>query len=263
MVARRIHDEFGADTVAFEIMNEPPDEAELAKLGLRSWSTHFAPLFYRDIRQVAPNMTVIIQSSAGGWSEAIPKLRTLDFDSNTIFSFHFYTPGEFTHQGSHHDVLYGVPFPISGYVGGKDQMWKEVEARIAAKFVGDPNGEKSALQQYSKLLDYLWYPPDPLGPTWIRWPKLDNWIRQERVNPRRILCGEFGVVSDINFNGKPGTDLTSRVNYMRTVRSEVESRGFCGWVAHQAMGDFNLFEQQSISRHGYRLIPELVDALFR
>jgi hypothetical protein len=51
-------------------------------------------------------------------------------------------------------------------------------------------------------LDYLWYPESPLGPAWAAWPKLDAWIAQGHVDPRRFLCGEFGVVSNLNFNGR-------------------------------------------------------------
>ena len=254
---------FDPAAVALEVMNEPPEDSQLVNMGQKSWTSTYAPLFFSDIRAAAPLLAVVVQSATGGWSETIPNFDPTAFDDNTVFCFHFYKPGEFTHQGIKYPDFYGVPFPITRYPGGKEAM----EATILARVAADPRiheDEKKALSaNYRGVIDYLWWPELPLGPEWVSWPKLDAWIASQRIDPRRILCGEFGVVSNLNFNRTPGTDLLSRANYMRAVRQGVESRGFGGWIAHQAFGDFNLFEQTSIIQHGDALIPDLVDALFR
>ncbi|MBV8474428.1 MAG: cellulase family glycosylhydrolase [Hyphomicrobiales bacterium] len=262
-VSRGLAEAFDPAAAALEVMNEPPEETRLAGLGLQSWTSTFAPLFVADIRNAAPLLTVVVQSETGGWSETIASFDPAAFDNNTMFCFHFYKPGEFTHQGVKYPDFYGVPFPVERYAGGKEAMQHAILARVAAD-PGIGEAQKKALSaQYRGVIDYLWWPDSPLGPKWVSWPKLDAWIAERRIDPRRILCGEFGVVSNLNFNGSPGTDLASRANYMRAVRQAVESRGFGGWIAHQSFGDFNLFEQASISQCGDALIAELVDALFR
>ncbi len=261
-ISRGLAETFDPTVVALEVMNEPPEESRLANMGLKSWTSTFAPLFFSDIRSVAPLLTVVVQSESGGWTETIASFDPTAFDDNTMFCFHFYKPGEFTHQGVKYRDFYGVPFPITRYPGGKAAMEAAILARVAAD-PGIGEAQKKALSaQYRGVIDYLWWPNSPLGPKWIEWPKLDAWIADRRINPRRILCGEFGVVSNLNFNGSPGTDLLSRATYMRALRQAVESRGFGGWIAHQSFGDFNLFQQTSVSRTGDALIPELVDALF-
>ncbi len=254
---------FDPGLVALEIMNEPPEELRLIELGLKPWSTTFAPLFFSDIRNAAPALTMIIQSSPGGWAEAIPNFDPINFDANTMFCFHFYTPGEFTHQGINYPHFYGVPFPITRYPGGKEAMETTILARVAADPQINETEKKQLSSKYRVVIDYLWAPDSPLGPTWVTWPKLDASIADRRIDPRRLLCGEFEVASNCNFNGSPGTDVISRANYLRAVRLAVETRAFGGWVAHQALGDFNLFEETSVSQQGEALIPELVDALFR
>jgi hypothetical protein len=92
--------------------------------------------------------------------------------------------------------------------------------------------------------------------------KVCRWIAANRVDPARLRWAEFGVDGAFNSNGAPGADLRSGANYMLSVREIGESRDFRGRIAHQAMGDFDLFEQSSLSRHGDTLIPDLVEALF-
>ena len=121
---------FDPSVVALELMNEPPEEERLSALRLRSWSSTLAPLFFSDIRNAAPNLTVVVQSASLGWTETIPNLVAGDFDDNTMFCFHFYTPGEFTHQGVKYPHFYGVPFPITRYPGGREAMEATILARV-------------------------------------------------------------------------------------------------------------------------------------
>ncbi|MFZ6765215.1 cellulase family glycosylhydrolase [Pseudoroseomonas sp. WGS1072] len=253
---------FSPQQVALEIMNEPPEDAELRRLGFAPWSGSFAPALADTVRLHAPDLTIVVQSASGGWAEAIPDFDPERFDTNTMLCFHFYTPGEFTHQGAHYPNLYDIPFPITRYPGGKAKMHVDVDARIRADPHLSLEERRAQLERHRILLDYLWYAPAPLGPSWVTWPKLDAWIAKHRINPLRLLCGEFGVVSHFNFNGSRGCDVNSRARYLKAVRLAVENRGFGGWVAHQAMGDFNLMEQTSVSQHGEALIPEITAALF-
>lgn len=253
---------FDPGQVCVEIMNEPPSEKELADKGYPSWSRQVSPALFQRLREAAPSMTAVIQSAGGGWSETIPDLPYREFDADTIFCFHFYTPGEFTHQGANYKEFHDIPFPITRYEGGRQKMEADVIARVMSRNEMSADEKDRLIAHDRDVLDYLWQASGPLGPSWVKWPKLDAWIAENNVNPEQILCGEFGVVSNFNFNGMRGTDVTSRANYIRAVREAVEARGFAGWVVHQAFGDFNVFQQNSITDHGDALIPEVREALF-
>jgi hypothetical protein len=99
-------------------------------------------LFFSDIRNAAPILTVVVQSSSLGWAETIPNLVAGDFDDNTMFCFHFYIPGEFTHQGVKYPHFYGVPFPITRYPGGREAMEATILARVGADCLMDDRQKK-------------------------------------------------------------------------------------------------------------------------
>ncbi|SEI05069.1 cellulase family glycosylhydrolase [Stutzerimonas xanthomarina] len=246
---------FPKQQVALEMLNEPPGE-------------HLTPGYYRSAapgwhsacRSKAPDMTIILQPEAG-WHGALNRFNLSDFDANTMFSFHPYAPGEFTHQGiGSQPHLYNVPMPITRYVGGQTQMVADVSARVNADPHLSSERKKSEIARYSRLINDLWYDN---GSRWEDWSELQRWVVSSGTNPKRIIAGEFGVVSEFNYNGTPALkDVASRAHFMRKIREQTQANQFAGWVVHQAFGDFNLFQQNSVGEHGDRLIPELTEALF-
>jgi hypothetical protein len=246
---------YPASQVALEMLNEPPGE-HLAPGYYRS----AAPGWFRACRDAAPDLTIIIQP-VGGWHGAMSGFSLDDYDWNTIFAFHPYSPGEFTHQGiGSQPHLYPVPMPITRYVGGRSQMIADMEARVHNDRYLSAQEKLAEVARYTHLIHFLWWKD---GSEWENWDQLEDWVSRSGINPRRIMAGEFGVVSQFNYNGTPALqDVSSRAHFLRKVRDQTEANDFSGWVVHQALGDFNLFEQTGIGQHGERLIPELVTALF-
>ena len=246
---------FPAQEVALEMLNEPPGE-DIAP----DYYSTAAPGWFATCRAAAAQLTIILQPEAG-WHGALGRFDLDQYDSNTMFSFPPYAPGEFTHQGTGSQPhLYGVPMPISRYPGGKAQMLADVSARVHADQRLTEQQKIAEIVRYTRLIDDLWWDN---GSRWEDWTELQRWVASSGINPRRIIAGEFGVVSELNYNGIPALpDVASRANFMRKVREQTETNRFAGWVVHQALGDFNLFQQNSVGEHGDVLIPELVDALF-
>ncbi len=250
-----LDDRYAPSRVALEMLNEPPGE-DLAPGYYRS----AAPGWFQTCRKAGPDLTIIVQP-VGGWHGAMPGFSLQDYDWNTIFSFHPYSPGEFTHQGiGSQPHLYPVPMPITRYVGGRSQMVADTEARVHNDHYLSTQQKLAEVARYTQLIDFLWWEN---GTQWENWAELEEWVAESGINPRQIMAGEFGVVSQFNYNGTPAlADVLSRAHFLRKIRNQTEANDFAGWVVHQALGDFNLFEQESVGKHGDVLIPELVTALF-
>jgi hypothetical protein len=241
------------ETVALEVVNEP--------YGASDFETYFAPIFWQAARTAAPNLTIIVQSNAGYYG-SVPNFVPADFDANTMFAFHPYEVGEVTHHFNYPDLPV-LPFPITDYAGGQTQAQIDMEALVNAD--GSlTSGQKAArIATYTSLFDYLWgY--GTFNKDWIagNFATVDAWVTANNIDPRRVFVSEYGICSNLNFNGAGGPTTAARAKFYRAVRELVEQRGWAGWVAHQALGDFNLFQESAVGTQGTALIPELVDALF-
>ena len=241
--------EFMSEMVAIEMFNEPPDDV-----------ARFSPTFVATIHTAAPNVTVMLQGG-GGWSENLPLFDVAAFSDNTAFAFHFYDSALFTHQGAAYRHVDRVPFPTVGAAETPEAMLKRALDRVAAdtKLTAQQRAEQEAY--YRLNVPAVFWDKSPEGAGWFKWPKLDAWVKAKGMDPKRIICTEFGATGDFNFTGLKGADEASRARWMKAARIRFEQAGF-GWVVHQAMGDFNLFEQTGVHQHGSKLIPSFVAALF-
>lgn len=254
-LCRALGSYFSETQVALELLNEPPGKDRIP-----SYYSVAAPSWFKNCRGAAPHMTIILQPEMG-WYDGLHEFDLADYDWNTMFSFHPYSPGEFTHQGiGNQPHLYNVPMPITRYVGGKKKMLEDVAARVNADPALSGPRKAAEIRRYADILDFLWWND---GKHWEDWTTLRQWIASTGINPKRIVAGEFGVVSEHNYNGTPALpDVWSRAHYMRKIKDQTEANNLAGWVVHQALGDFNLFRQRSHDSHLSTLIPELVTALF-
>ena len=98
------------EKVFFELRNEPHD------MTAEGWRWQ-ANEIIKVIRRVAPNHTLIVGFHDWNGRQAMLDSKPLD-DRNVIYTFHYYDPFLFTHQGATWagpglDVVRGVPFPGS------------------------------------------------------------------------------------------------------------------------------------------------------
>lgn len=102
-VARRYRD---AGPIAWDLMNEPHD-----KLARTEWNG-FAKELTAAIRRIDPRHTIVVEPPEWGWANGFEYLEPTG-DANTVYSFHFYGPMDFTHQRN------------SGHMKATEAQWQE------------------------------------------------------------------------------------------------------------------------------------------
>jgi len=123
MMARRYQ---GRSAIAaFDLLNEPvqgevaPDCVPWRELALRA---------ARAIREIDPGRTLVYEPAPWAKASAFKALEPLPLE-NVIYSFHFYLPMDFTHQGVHGRPM-GPEYP--GVIGKKDWNKQTMRAAVAA-----------------------------------------------------------------------------------------------------------------------------------
>jgi len=200
------------ERVVFEILNEPEFEDRYR------WSGVQAKLL-AGIRQAAPRHTVIV---SGHRSASMDELLNLEpvRDPSVIYSFHFYLPQIFTHQGAawgrpfwRH--LAAVPYPSSAdkVAPVADVLSDDVSRLLVTRYGYEQwNGARirAEIQQVAA------------------------WAKKRNV---RVMCNEFGVYRRV----APAGD---RVRWIADVRAALEMHGI-GWTMWDYAGDFGLVTKQS------------------
>src|ERR1035437_1754568 len=214
--------------ILYEILNEPNGSITTAVWG------GIQQAAINCIRAVDGKHTIVV---GGSGYNSYTELASLPYytDTNLLYTFHFYDPFVFTHQGATWPVpsmgsLAGVPFPYN-----------------AATMPSVPS--------------------DLVG-TWVA-GGLSNYINDGTVAKVRALidiavafktarnadlfCGEFGVY---NLNS-PDND---RTYWYGQVRSYLESKGIA-WTTWDYQGGFGLFKKGSNEQFEYDLNTPLVSTL--
>jgi len=189
---------FDPDRLVLETINEP-----VFKGHERDWH-EFQPSLIASMRDGAPEHTII--ASGTDWSNIgdLVKMEPLK-DENIIYTFHWYDPHIFTHQGAtwsepYYPVLRGLPYPSSP---GKIQPLADEQESPQAK---------EALLQYGaerwdgrKLSDQL--------------QRAAFWSSQNRAP---IYCGEFGCYTLV-------TPAEDRLRWFKDITSGLREHGI-GWA---------------------------------
>ena len=200
------------ERVFLEVLNEPEFED-----GYR-WSGVQAKLVAA-IRQGAPSHTII--ATGHRWS-AVDELLFLEplRDPNVVYSFHFYVPHLFTHQGATWGVnfwhyLKEVPYPSS----------PDAISRLAV----DVPDELSRLH----LIRYghgRW----DMTRIEAEIAQVVAWARKHGV---RVTCNEFGVYRKF-------TNPAHRASWIADVRTVLERHGI-GWTMWDYAGDFGVVTKEA------------------
>ncbi|RUU00186.1 glycosyl hydrolase family 5, partial [Mesorhizobium sp. M7A.T.Ca.TU.009.01.3.2] len=157
-----------------------------------------------------------------------------------LFTFHFYEPYLFSHQGAPwmrepvYRSLNNVPWPASA--GSLEQTLASVRARMAQDAEIPEDAKQAAYAETERVLKvYFDARPD-------RW-FVDKYLRQVRdwadghgLAPERIIMGEFGALrTDARYVAAPNPD---RARYIADVRRSAEELGFAWalWDLFDGMG---------------------------
>jgi hypothetical protein len=157
-----------------------------------------------------------------------------------LFTFHFYEPYLFSHQGAPwmrepvYRSLNNVPWPASA--GSLERTLASVRARMAQDTETAEDAKQAAYAETERVLKvYFEAKPD-------RW-FVDKYLAEARawadghgLAPERIIMGEFGALrTDARYVAAPNPD---RARYIADVRQSAEAFGFpwAFWDLFDGMG---------------------------
>jgi endoglucanase len=214
------------ERIFFEVMNEPEVNDAYRWAGIQSRVA-------AAIRAVAPNNTLIVTGPNYGSLEDQLTLEPLA-DNNVLYTFHFYEPYEFTHQGagwavSWWGLTHDIPYPANEAV--MPELLKEIP---------------DAASRYE--LQHYW---------------LNHWdahrIRMEidvaaawgKAHNVPVICNEFGAFRE-------HSDPASRMNWIHDVRTALEADGI-PWTMWDYRGSFGVVWKKD--GEPARVDPAVVEAL--
>lgn len=224
------------DRTVFEPINEP----FLPAAELTTWQG-MAERLHREIRAVAPDLAVVMTGAMWGHYRALLRLNTDAFrGSNLFYTFHYYEPHTFTHQGVDKELARYV----SGLTWPPSEPESAVVARAEAAIAADRKlsaEERAKWSQTTKKLIADYYLTDP-SPTKLEtdFKSVADWARRNGIANERILVGEFGVTA------AGGALPSDRMNWLSAVHTLAEQFNFA-WAlwAYRGWGGMALADDSA------------------
>jgi len=218
----------GETRIILEMMNEPPygyDAGSAAR-----WQK-MQSIFLAAVRKENATLPVILTGACGGGILGLQYIDGSAFDDPNIYwSFHYYDPHTFTHQGvvtSQSNMLYyrylaGIAWPAA------ETHLQPTRDLIAARIDTDrapPDPDRSKLKQQAFAAVDAYVKADYSEKSIQQdFSKVVAWAEKNNVPPDRIYVGEFGVMRDSS--ALSGARANYREAWMRAVRTAAERRGF-------------------------------------
>jgi aryl-phospho-beta-D-glucosidase BglC (GH1 family) len=230
----RHYAKFSPDRIFFEVMNEPHLTAvEKIEPG---WWPPVQQTLVTAIRKGAPFNTIIATGEKWGGIDGLVALKPLS-DPNVVYSFHWYEPFTFTHQGAGwtgptQAELHDVPYPSS----------PEAVASLAAS-LPDVKARQQVLNYGKESWD--------INRIRAGLARASAWGRKYQVP---VFCGEFGAY-------RKASNEKDRVRWLHDVRRVLESFGI-GWAMWDYETDFGLVTfKEPFWRRGPRVDTSYLRAL--
>jgi len=201
--------------VFLEVVNEPHDFKDS-----RDWAASQATIVAA-MRAGAPAHTIIATGDQWGSIDGLLALQPVD-DPNVAYSFHFYEPHSFTHQGAswgspNWKNLERIPYPV--------------DPEIAAPILPTLNEKgRNELRWYA---EQRWN----AGKVRERIGKAAAWAKDHGVP---VYCGEFGAY-------RAKTPEADRGRWLSDVRTALGEHGI-GWCVWDYTGGFALVEGEAGKR---------------
>ena len=195
------------DSLAFELLNEVRD------VDPQKWNI-LAEKTVSELRKLNKTRKLIVGSTCWNSPDTLKHLKIFD-DENIIYTFHMYSPFEFTHQKG---VLQASPLYYNRVMPypGDIERYRDYQAVV--------NNNHTAYRNY-----------DIMDRSYIR-EALQSAVDFVGQHPDKILwCGEFGTIRH--------ADIKWRENWMRDVISILKENGipYCVWNYLSTPNDGNRF----------------------
>jgi endoglucanase len=252
-MARRLQGHIA--TAALELLNEPRLKCKGPDRAL--WQD-MVQHFHARAATANPELTLIVTGACISTAEGLMALDPGPFaGTNTLYTFHFYEPFSFTHQGAPFipwpdKYLDGVPWPatarpISEPAALLDQRVKSVAGMSGMERVGMRGKAMQNLRRYYKAAADIRLIEQ-------RFREVATWAGRHNIPTSAIFIGEFGVLR--REPGKPGAFCTDRARWLSDVRKAAAIHGF-SWAYFNYDGPFGLIEGDDKER----LDPVILAAL--
>ena len=222
--------------LALELMNEP-------EISAAAWQPMLEAA-YAAARSSSATLPLVL---GGGTMNAPGALAQIDMrpftsDARLIYTYHDYSPWQFTHQGVLGSPAYALDAIVYPAPASADAMNKATDLRIAA--LGLAGTELQQAQQAKQTLaSYVGsgFNRSTLERTFRQ---VNAWRTAQRLPAQAILLGEFGVHRTPYQDTLEGA--TARESWLRDMRELAETYGFIWscWT-YVATGGFALAENET------------------
>ncbi|RXT46363.1 hypothetical protein B6S44_26490 [Bosea sp. Tri-44] len=224
----------GTPRLAFELMNEP-------ELPQAAWQPMLEAT-YRAARSGSATLPLVL---GGGSMNAAAALAALDMrpfagDARLLYTYHDYSPWQFTHQGVRGNPAYALdaiayPAPVSA-----EAMIAASRRRISSLNLDGPALEQ-ARQAERTLARYAGFDRSALEKTFRQ---VSAWCSAQHLPAHAILLGEFGINRTPYLSTPEGS--TARETWLRDMRELAEAHGFA-WACwtYAGTGGFALAENET------------------
>ncbi|MDZ7764131.1 MAG: glycoside hydrolase family 5 protein [Melioribacteraceae bacterium] len=216
-----------SELIYYEILNEPHG------IGDAEWNAIQQDVI--DAIRAVDSVHTIIVGPAGWNSYNNLKFMPEYEDDNLLYTFHFYDPFLFTHQGASWTdpslvPLGGMPFPYNS------SRMPGLPAQLEGTWIASAYNSYYSEGTISKVRELI---------------DIAVQFKEERNVP--IFCGEFGVYMNNSENN-------DRILWYQVVRTYLESNNI-GWTNWDYHGGFGLFEKNSSGLFDHDLNVNILGAL--
>jgi len=234
----RLLDRLHSRKVALEPMNEPPRPPDVWQPMLEA--------AYAAARRGSTNLVLVLDGGQEASAAALLAMRTAAFaqDPAVLFSFHYYDPYQFTHQGaSWNDARYLADVPYPALARSSADSLEATATAIGETNLDEDQKSLAYRDARNRLQSYRRSEFD--GNAIAKsFEQIANWARSQGVAPDRILLGEFGArKTDLQLSGSRAAE---RAHWFHDVREQAEVHGF-GWAvwAYRGGGGFALVRAET------------------